>query len=40
MFFFLFLVIFNNFSIAPVAKENNIVNAAPAISQGASTTVA
>ena len=39
-FFFLFLVVFNNFSMIPIAKENNIVNAALAIPQGAPATVA
>ena len=39
-FFFLFLVVFNNFFVIPVAKENNIVNPALAIPTGAPTTVA
>ena len=39
-FFFLFFVVFNNFFIIPVAKENTIVNPALAIPTGAPTTVA
>ena len=39
-FFFLFLVVFDNFFIIPVAKENIIVNPAFAILTGAPTTVA
>ena len=39
-FFFLFLVVFNNFFVILVAKENNIVNPALAIPIGAPTTLA
>ena len=39
-FVFLFLVVFNNFFIIPIAKENTIVNPALAIPTGAPTTVA
>ena len=39
-FFFLFFVVFNNYFVIPVAKENNIVNPALSIPIGAPTTVA
>ena len=39
-FLFLFLIVFNNFFIIPVVKENKIVNPALAIHTGAPTTVA
>ena len=39
-FFCLFLVVFNNFFVIPVAKENKIVNHALAIPTGAPTIVA
>ena len=39
-FFFLFLVVFSNFFVILVAKENTIVNPALAIPIGAPTTLA
>ena len=39
-FFFLFLVVFNNFFVIPVAKENYVLNPALAIPTGAPTIVA
>ena len=39
-FFVLFLIVFNNFFVIPVAKENKIVNPALAVPTGAPTTVA